>query len=324
VTDTPTATVTDTPTGTVTDTPTGTVTDTPTATVTDTPTATVTDTPTGTVTDTPTGTVTDTPTATVTDTPTATVTDTATATVTDTATATATNTAGDTQTPTATVTDTPTVTNTPTGTVTNTATNTATATNTRTHTGTATVTNTATPTRTLVPTITATFAEPTQEPIMAPDIALTKEFTSACLAGTNSTFEITIRNIGNVGTGVITLNDPIAGTMMLILPVTAPAGWDCVTESTPQLLKCTFAGPLLPTDPTVVITATVAVKPGAVLLVNEATATTPGDLNPDNDHDTATCQAGATPTPALSPFGLAAAVLLLGALAAWAMRRRRS
>jgi len=206
-----------------------------------------------------------------------------------------------------------------------------TATSTSTITATATQTRTATHTRTATPT--ATFEEPTL-PIQAPDIVLKKVFTTTCHPGGTTQFKISITNQGNIPTsGPIFVTDPIPATMTLILPpIVSPAvGWNCGAgqpnghpASTPHLLSCTFTGILSPGDPALTITVNANVTPGSIILLNQATADTTGDLDTGNNTDIAQCRAGAVPAPALSPEGVAGALLALGAVALLAMRRRRT
>jgi hypothetical protein len=106
--------------------------------------------------------------------------------------------------------------------------------------------------------------------------------------------------------------------MSLILPPSAP-GWDC-SASTTQMLICTYpALGMNASAPPIVVSANVSGS--AVVLLNQATASTPGDLNPTNNTDTAECQAAAVPAPTLSPWGLGGALLMLAAIAGIALRR---
>jgi hypothetical protein len=130
-----------------------------------------------------------------------------------------------------------------------------------------------------------------------------------------------VANVGNVATsGPILVTDPIPITMTLILPVNAPGGWDC-SASTPQLLSCFFPPPVNPGVVLPTITATVAISPDAVVLLNEATAETAGDL--ETAVDQAVCRASTVPAPAMSPFGYALALLTLAGVAGLALLRMR-
>jgi uncharacterized repeat protein (TIGR01451 family) len=170
--------------------------------------------------------------------------------------------------------------------------------------------------------VTATFEEPTPPPVLAPDIDLNKAFAASCRAGTTTTFTLSVANIGNVATGgPVIVTDHIPITMTLVLPVNAP-GWDC-TGSNPQLLSCSFPPPLDMGTSAPTITATVQISPDAIVLLNEATAETAGDL--DTAVDQAVCRASTVPAPAMSPFGYALALLALAAVAGLGfLRMRRS
>jgi len=158
---------------------------------------------------------------------------------------------------------------------------------------------------------------------------LKKVFTTTCHPGGTTQFKISITNDGNIPTsGPIVVNDPIPSTMTLILPpiTTPPPGptsWNCAASTT-HLLSCTFNGTLNPGDPAITITVNANVTPGSIILLNQATADTPGDLDTGNNVDTAQCRAAGVPAPALSLAGFGGALLALGAVALFALRRRRT
>ena len=71
------------------------------------------------------------------------------------------------------------------------------------------------------------------------------------------------------------------------------------------------------------ITATLAVAADAApMLLNTATATTPGDLDPNEGIAAAVCRRNPIPAPAASPIALGVGVLVLIGSAWLAMRRR--
>ncbi len=289
----PTPTPTRTPTNTPTRTPTNTPTNTPTLTPTTSPTNTPTLTPTHTPTNTPTGTPTDTPTQTPTDTPT--------------------------NTPTQTPTDTPT--NTPTRTPTNTPTSSPTST--PTSTPSASPTRTATNTPTASPT--ETFVEDTPVPQVAPNVAISKAFTSECARGQLVEFTLAVTNVGDAGTGgdiVVHDNLPPSLTPM----AASGTGWSCMVVG--QTVTCTYDGlntPLMPNSPPLVITVTASVATDAPALIpNLGQVITQGDIDPTNDTDADICRqaGGTTPAPALSPLGLALGALTLMGVAFLAWRHR--
>jgi len=173
--------------------------------------------------------------------------------------------------------------------------------------------------RTATPT--ETFVQPTLEPLVVPDLSLTKAFTSTCAAGHTTSFRLSVRNVGDGATsGPIDVVDPMPTGMTLVLPVTA-AAWDC-SGSTSTLLHCTYAAVLQPNTAPLEVNAHAQVASGVGKgLLNTATGSTPGDLNPINDSDSALCVEPA-PAPALDPLGLAIGVAALIGAAAFAMRRR--
>jgi uncharacterized repeat protein (TIGR01451 family) len=156
--------------------------------------------------------------------------------------------------------------------------------------------------------------------VQAPDIDLTKVFAN-CAAGSTTTFTLTVRNVGNVATaGPILVLDQLPMTLTLV-SIMAPGLWDC-SASMGQLVSCSFPPPLAPTTAAPPIVVTVQVPPNAMVIVNEATAETAGDLVIATDR--AMCRAAPIPAPALSWRGLALALLVLGTMAGLAIRRRRA
>lgn len=293
-------------------TPTNTPTSTPTATPTETPTAT----PTATPSDTPTSTPTSTPTATPTETPT----NTPTSTPTPTPSATPTNTPTHTQsaTPTSTPTNTPTAT--PTSTPTRTPTSTPTMTPTATPTGTPTHTPTMTPTRTPTRTPTAT---PTNTP-SAPDLEIAKTTGGNFVSGETGVYILKVTNVGGApATGETTVTDAMPAGLTLLLPVAAPAGWDCGGSSAAELV-CTYPGPIAPGQTfTFTFSVAIAAPPGTGI-ENIAFVQNGSDIDSSNNEDSVVTgiRPPPAPAPALSPLGTMAALAVLGFIAFLAVRRR--
>jgi uncharacterized repeat protein (TIGR01451 family) len=137
-------------------------------------------------------------------------------------------------------------------------------------------------------------------------------------------FTITVTNVGTQPTsGTLTVTDTLpAGLTPTAISGT---GWTCLS---PPALSCSRADALAPAASYPAITLTVDVSPAAASpLVNTATVSGGGDIDPANNTANDTVTVGAAPPPAaviptLDGAGLAALCAALAA-AGWAVQRRR-
>ncbi len=142
--------------------------------------------------------------------------------------------------------------------------------------------------------------------------------------GDTATYEILVTNIGNLSTTTNTiLQDPMPVGLSLVSA--SGSGWDCAA-STSALVSCTYAAVLAPGASAPVITVEVEVGIGAITgVTNVATVNGGGDSDPNNDSgiETSDVLPPPAPAPALGRTAMIASLLLMAAVAAFAMRRRR-
>jgi uncharacterized repeat protein (TIGR01451 family) len=143
------------------------------------------------------------------------------------------------------------------------------------------------------------------------------------IVGQTATYLLTIRNLSTQPTtGVTTVSDPMPSGLVLLSA--SGAGWNC-SGSTAVLALCTYANPIALGNAPLTLTLLVQVTPAAVPSVtNIATVSTNGDIDQSNDDDAVVNPVLNRPAPAplLDTAGFAAALALLLAIAARALRRR--
>jgi uncharacterized repeat protein (TIGR01451 family) len=166
------------------------------------------------------------------------------------------------------------------------------------------------PTPTDTPTVTPTIDNRPQ----GPDPAIIKLLEGRLIAGEEATYRLEVGNAGTTPTtGTLTLVDPMPLGLVLV-SVSAPSGWDCST-STAQLARCTYPHSLQPQAATHSILIVVRVVPNAPSpILNVATVSVDTiDVDPTNDTDSLSTPVlpPPAPAPALSPFALAGALLLM-------------
>lgn len=222
-------------------------------------------------------------------------------------------------TPTATATASATETGTATGTPEDTATATATGTDTTTATATATRTATATASSTATASHTRT-ATATRTP-GPPVLQITKTAGSNTAPGATLVYTLTYRNVGGTTATTVVLTEMVPAHTTFNASASTP-GWSCANGSPPATV-CTLAVANLPPGGQVAVVFAVTIDNpiGAAVIFNSVTI---GSAEGAGDSaDTATL-VGPSPAPLLSLWGFAAALTILLALAAGALRRRRA
>jgi hypothetical protein len=134
---------------------------------------------------------------------------------------------------------------------------------------------------------------------------------------------LAVRNVGETATaGPITVVDPLPAG--LTVAQISGNGWSC-GASTAMQVTCVRTAILNAGAAAPIITVTLNVANNAApVLINTATATTPGDIDPNNGTATAFCRRNPVPAPAASPAALAIGALVLVGVAWFALRRRFS
>jgi len=179
-------------------------------------------------------------------------------------------------------------------------------------------------TPTITPTDTPVLPTPSPTATLPPvDLSVTKGAAGPFFVGyAGGTYVLTVTNVGTLATtGPITIVDVLPDQLAYLY--SEGTNWTCGAAG--QTVTCTNPGPLLPGQQTTVNLIMFVLGEARPSITNTATVSTPGDSDPNNNSDSeiTPVQAGRpAPVPALSPLGLAVALLLLGAIARGALRRR--
>lgn len=118
--------------------------------------------------------------------------------------------------------------------------------------------------------------------LSAPDLTIVKSHSGDFIVGTTGTYTITVTNIGfGSTTGTITVTDTLPTGLSFVSGT--GTNWTCFAVG--QTVTCTNPGPLNPSDSSS-ITLTVSVDLDAYpSVINTASVSTPGDIDPDNNSD---------------------------------------
>lgn len=134
-----------------------------------------------------------------------------------------------------------------------------------------------------------------------PNLALTKSHVGIFVVGNNGVYTLTITNNGlSATTGTITVTDTLPNGMSFLSAAGSIGGnaWNC-TFVTPTV-TCTNTG-ILAANTSTTLTLTVSVSAAAVgTSNNQATVTTPGDTNPNDNTAVDATTTSATPVADLS------------------------
>ncbi len=145
------------------------------------------------------------------------------------------------------------------------------------------------------------------------------------IVGRNSTYWLTITNVGNVITfAPIFVSDALPKGLTLV--DASGSGWSCWGQglSDAHNARCVYAAPLEPGNQLVI---TVVVYAGPQLervVVNTGVVSTEGDLDSSNDTSTHIDRWGPVEAPAASEIGLLVLIASLSGLGFFTLRSRLS